>query len=184
MLSPVVLLLASTAVAQLSTPMSLLESSDLLGGGGPKPCEYTTLAPLFLPIMPNIQQCTTASNYTFVPPTTLPTPAQTQVLCSAPPCTAALSAMTSLALPNCTVVIRTQSTPVASVLQTLVGQCAQLNATTATPSPSSTSDLSTLQPTADGTPATSVPAKKSTASPRRNAIVVFAMSWAVGMLMA
>ncbi|ETV95559.1 hypothetical protein H310_11001 [Aphanomyces invadans] len=68
-----------------------------------KPCEYTTVVLPFLPYLVDIQNCTTDSNYTFVPPAAFPTAKQTQALCTKPTCTNALTTLQSLDMPNCTV---------------------------------------------------------------------------------
>ncbi|KAG9412368.1 hypothetical protein AC1031_015290 [Aphanomyces cochlioides] len=105
------------------SPEDLIAPSFNILDSNNKPCDYTNLAPTLLPVLVGLQNCTAVSNYTFLPPSGFPTAAQMRALCSQPMCTAALSSLQSLSLPNCTVNVNNRAEPLGSMVSDMVAQC-------------------------------------------------------------
>ncbi|RHY03006.1 hypothetical protein DYB25_011296 [Aphanomyces astaci] len=105
--SALLMLLMSVATSQRQNDNMIVDTQppmlNLLEGN--KPCDYPTVALVFLPYLADIQNCTTDSKYPLVPPVSYPTAEQTQALCTQPTCTTALNSLVALDLPNCTVAV-------------------------------------------------------------------------------
>nr|AIG55761.1 secreted protein [Thraustotheca clavata] len=101
----------------------LLPLAWMVSGMNSNQCSYVGLAPTLLPFFTNITKCTTASNYTFTPPTTLPTETQMMVLCNDPSCTATLSSLETSSLPNCSLTIQGKAYVLPKLVEEIVDKC-------------------------------------------------------------
>ncbi|ETV95558.1 hypothetical protein H310_11000 [Aphanomyces invadans] len=158
----------SIATAQRLGDPSLLVTQapmpNLLEGS--KPCDYTSLAPTFLPFLGDIQKCTADSNYTFVPPVAYPTAEQIQVLCTTPSCTSTVTSLLSSTLPDCTVAVPNAApAPLDALIRRIAASCQPPSTTTITPTTtiSTTAEVTVTPPMEDAATVVPMATAKSSA---------------------